>query len=71
MKWRVAKDRYDNPLKNVISCEEGYRVARFTVDGQHFYRASLAGQFLHLPVADPGEAKAVCERHHAITGGQA
>lgn len=70
MKWAKAKDKDGNVLERVAISDAGYKVARFTIAGGDQYRASLNGQFLHHPVPCPKEAQAVCERHHAITGGQ-
>lgn len=70
LEWRKAYDERGNVLDRVIKCEEGYRIARFTVDGKDLYRPSLAGEFIGSPVEDPDEARAICDRHFTITGGK-
>lgn len=49
MKWAKAKDKDSKVLERVAVSDAGYRVARFTIDGHHQYRASLQGEFLHAP----------------------
>lgn len=69
MRWKKATGSDGKILDRVAVSDVGYRVARFTIDGVDKYRPSLSGQFLHRGLPDPQEAKAVCERHYAITGG--
>ncbi|MDG9927435.1 MULTISPECIES: hypothetical protein [unclassified Pseudomonas] len=47
-----------------------YRVARFVIDGDAQYRASVRGEFIGAVTTDPHEAQAVCERHYMVTGGE-
>lgn len=49
--------------------DSGYRVAMFRVGAQTLYRPSLKkDEFLSMPVSDPKEAQAVCERHQRVIG---
>ena len=68
MKWGPARDKDGNIMPRVRLSDAGYKVARFTIDGQDLYRASLRGEFLGLPTPDAAEAAAICERHHLLMG---
>lgn len=45
-----------------------YRVAKFRVDSELLYRASVRGEFIGRVCDDPKEAQAICERHLMIMG---
>lgn len=64
MKWRK-----ESPYLAVS--DAGYKVAKFVSGDRVQYRPSLKGQFISLPVEDPKEAQAICERNYQITGGAA
>jgi len=53
---------------NILSSNTipAYRVARFRIDRDTQYSPSFKGEFLTMPVKTAKEAKAICERHHAI-----
>jgi len=66
VKWTQAIDRDDKLIPGCIVCEEGYRIARFVVDGERKFRASFKGEFICHPEPSLREVKAICERHHQI-----
>lgn len=69
MKWRFAVDRDGNTMERVMTCDDGYRVARFTDEDKQLYWPSKAGEFLtEYPLEDKKQAFEVCERHHQIMG---
>lgn len=61
MKWRQ-----ESP--HTILSNEGYIIARYTIDKVVRYRPSLRGSFISGPANTADEAKAECERHHQGAG---
>lgn len=62
MKWRK-----EGPYLAIS--DAGYKVAKFLIGDRALYRPSIKGEFISLPVDNPKEAQAICERNYQITGG--
>lgn len=56
MKW--ARE-----TNHLLVSDEGYKIGRYKVAQEVFYRPSLRGDFISRPYADLDAAKAECERH--------
>lgn len=52
----------------VSDSNPSYKVAKFTVDGQAKYRASVRGEFIGRVCDDAKEAQTICENHLLIMG---
>ncbi|HXD09509.1 MAG TPA: hypothetical protein VN653_05560 [Anaerolineales bacterium] len=48
---------------HMLTSNEGYKIGRYKVGDQVFYRPSRAGDFISRPFTDLDAAKAECDRH--------
>lgn len=51
-----------------MTSDAGYKIGKFIIDGQAFYRASLNGEFIGQVRDTAKAAQSVCENHQAIMG---
>lgn len=49
--------------KHFMVSDCGYKIARYRVGEQVFYRPSLGGSFISAPQSDLNEAKGICDEH--------
>jgi len=63
MKWSKVSQYH-------MASDRAYVVAKYLVDGQAMYRASLNGRFLGVVQASFDDARRVCESHYQIMGDQ-
>jgi hypothetical protein len=48
---------------HLLVSDQGYKIGRFKVGEQVYYRTSLKGDFISGPFTDLDAAKAECDRH--------
>lgn len=63
MKWQAQGEYL--VISNTIPA---YKVCKVFIGAEAEYRPSFSGEFISLFVPTFDEAKAICERHHQITG---
>lgn len=48
---------------HLLVSDEGYKIGKYRVGDETFYRPSLKGDFIARPFTDLDAAKAECDRH--------
>lgn len=61
MKWREL-------TPYVAISDNGYKVAKFTIERESIYRASVRGEFIGEPKSSFDDCRQVCENNYQIMG---
>ena len=60
----MSSDHWTQQNPYLATSDNGYRVGKFIIEAQAWYRPSKDGRFIGKPVSTFAEARRVCAEHH-------